>query len=119
MVALVTLDQVRMMLRIGEVDDSPIADHEDDAIIENLYIPAASLAITGYLKGQAETVIPGLADSPQTADGCPEDVQIATIILIGIIYREPDGDEAKLFGRGTLPDLVTSLLYRYRDPVLA
>lgn len=119
MVALVTLAQVRSMLRIGEIDDSPMPAFEDDAILENVYIPAASLAVTGYLKGQADTVIPGLADSPQTAEGCPEDVQIATIILIGMIYREPDGDEAKNFGHGKLPDMVTSLLYRYRDPALA
>lgn len=119
MVDLVTLEEVRRVLRIGEVYDSPIGPHEDDGILEDLYIPAASTAVVRYLKAQADTVIPGLADSPQTNDGCPEDVKIATIMLIGIIYREPDGDAAKMFAQGYLPAPVTAMLYPLRDPALA
>lgn len=119
MVDLVTLEEVRRMLRIGETNDSPIEPHDDDAILETVYIPAASMAVIRHLKGQAEEVISGLADSPQTADGCPDDVKIATIMLIGVIYREPDGDEAKQFAQGMLPAPVTALLYPLRDPALA
>jgi hypothetical protein len=119
MVSLVSLEHVRTMLRIGDVFDSPIDPHEDDSVLENVYIPAASMAVIRYLKGQASMVIPGLAESPQTDDGCPEDVQLAVIMLVGIIYREPDGDEAKNFAQGYLPAPVTALLYPLRDPTLA
>lgn len=119
MTSLVTLEEVRVALRIGNVFDSPMEDHEDDSILEDIYIPAASTAIIRYLKDQAETVITGLADSPATSVGCPEDVKLAVIMLVGMIYREPDGDEAKLFSRGELPFPVTAMLYGYRDPALA
>lgn len=119
MVDLVTLAQVRMMLRIGDTSNSPMDAHPDDAILENVYIPTASQAVIAYLKGQASTVITGLANSPQTADGCPERVEAAVIMLIGIIYREPDGDEANMFEQGFLPKPVTAMLYDLRDPALA
>lgn len=119
MVSLCTLAEVRIALRIGDVDDSPIAAHEDDGILEDVYIPAASQAVIRYLDARASSVITGLADSPQTAEGCPADVKVATIMLVGILYREPDGDTEGMFERGYLPKPVTAMLYPLRDPSLA
>lgn len=122
MVDLVSLAEVRNKLRIGEPIDegeSPIPPHEDDGILQSLYIPAASKAVIRYLKAQAEVVIPGLADSPQSADGCPEDVKFAVIALVGILYDGGADDDARKFEQGYLPPLVTSMLYPLRDPALA
>ena len=119
MVDLVSLAQVRMALRIGEIDDSPMQAHEDDALLEQVYIPAASKAVIRYLKAQAEVVIPGLADSPQTNDGCPEDVTVAVIALVSVFYDGVSDEETRRFEQGYLPPVVTSLLYQLRDPALA
>lgn len=119
MVDLVTLDQVRRALRIGETGDSPIEEHEDDGRIEDMLIPGASAAVIAYLKGQAEEVIPGLADSPQSADGCPEAVQIAVIDVIRVLYDETSEEQLRRIEQGFLPPVATMLLHPLRDPALA
>lgn len=119
MVDLVTLAQVRMALRIGEVDDSPMAAHDDDAVLEQLYIPAASKAVIRHLKGQAEVVIPGLAESPPTSDGCPEDVRIAVIDVVRVFYDGSSEETLRRLEQGYLPPVATALLHPLRDPALA
>lgn len=113
MFMLVSLSRVKQALRIDTTDD--------DAILP-MWISAASLAIVGYLKGEAGDFL-GI-DSP--TDSPPNDIETidervvaAVIILTGILYKEPDGDEAKAFGHGTLPWVVTALLYPLRLPTLA
>jgi hypothetical protein len=117
--ALVSLTRVKQALRVGILDDdgSPQVD-DDDAILE-AYIDAASEAVVNYLGGRADIVIPGLAESPQTEDGCPRVVEQAVILLVGFWYREPDGDAEQVFDRGYLPKPVTALLYPLRDPAIA
>lgn len=119
MVALVTLARVKMALRIGDTGESPIPEHDDDALLEDVYIPAASNAVIRYLKDQAEVVIPGLADSPQTADGCPEDVEIAVIDVVRLFYDGASEDMQRRIEQGYLPPVATALLHRLRDPALA
>ncbi|MFN6950973.1 MAG: head-tail connector protein [Albidovulum sp.] len=118
-VALVTLARVKQALRVGVLDEdgSPQAD-DDDAILE-AYIDAASEAVVNYLGGRADVVIPGLADSPPTNEGCPKVVEQSVCLLVGYWYREPDGDAEQVFDRGYLPKPVTALLYPLRDPALA
>ncbi len=116
---LVSLEQTRAALRIDE--------GESDALLE-LYISAASTAVRRYLKGQASEVL-NLGDSPPNSppdplpddlDSVEPDVAMAVIALTGILYRQPDGDEAKNFSdTGQLPYIVTALLYPLRDPALA
>lgn len=111
MVALVTLGRLKEALRI---------DSDDEDGILGLYIDAASLSVISYLKGQADVVL-GLdsgGDIPSGAE-VPEPIQLATIVLVGHIYRNPDGDPDKDFEHGYLPRPVTALLYPYRDPALA
>ena len=101
---------------------------DDDAQLE-LLAGAASRAVVRYLKGQASSAIT-VVDSPawdSPPDSPPDDlnnideaVQFAVIALTGILYREPDGDQAKNFAElGQLPYVVTALLYPLRDPALA
>ena len=110
---LVPVARVKQALHIDEADD--------DWVIE-AYTAAASMAIVGYLKGEAGDFL-GI-DSPPNSP--PDDlttvdprVVAAVIVLVGIIYREPDGDEAKNFSHGNLPWVVTALLYPLRVPTVA
>jgi hypothetical protein len=110
---LVSLQRVKDALRIDTTDD--------DSTLE-IYISAASLAVVEYLKGEAGDFL-GI-DSP--ADSPPNDlttvderVVMSVIILVGILFREPDGDEAKAFSHGNLPWMATALLYPLRIPTLA
>lgn len=116
---LVSLERTKAALRIDTTDD--------DAWLEFM-ISAASTTVRRYLKGQASEVL-NLSDSPPNSppDSPPNDLElvepdvaIAIIALVGILYRQPDGDDAKNFAElGQLPMLVTAMLYPLRDPALA
>lgn len=114
MFMLVTVPRTKAALNIDTTDD--------DTVKLPLLISAASLAVHAYLKGQAGDLLS--IDSPPNSppndlDGVDERVAISVIVLVGILYREPDGDEAKNFSHGNLPWIVTALLYPLRDPALA
>lgn len=111
MVKLVTIERTKEALAITTADD----DH-----LLNGYIEAASAAIIAYLKRQAAAVI-GLNESGELPAGteAPQIIQVATIMLVGHFYREPDGNEERDFEHGYLPRPVTALLYPLRDPALA
>lgn len=111
MVALVSLDLVKDALRIDTTDDDTLL---------SAYILAASAAVISYLDTRADAVLDldSGGDLPSGAE-VPEQVQVATILLVGHFYREPDGDTEKAFERGYLPKPVTALLYPLRDPALA
>lgn len=111
---LVSLERTKEFLRVG--------DDDDDMMLTAL-IGGASRAVLRYLKGQAATVL-GVTSPPDSPpaepdDDVPEDVQIATILLVGQLYRNPDNDQEAAFERGYLPKNVTAILYPLRDPALA
>lgn len=108
MVQLITLADAKTGLRIEGTDS--------DAMLEAL-IPAASEAIVNYLKDQAAEIIDldAAVDSPADA-GVPDIVKRATILLVGIWFRNPDGDPDLEFDPGNLPKPVTAILYPLRDP---
>jgi hypothetical protein len=113
MFMLVTVDQVRTALKLDS--------GESDTIIA-LYISAASRAIVRYLKGQAGSLL--TIDSPPNSppddlSAVPEDIQMATILLTGHFYNNPDGDPDHDWEQGYLPRPVTALLYPLRDPAVA
>jgi hypothetical protein len=111
---LVTLDEVRAGLRIEDTGgDSP----DEEPVWLELLITAASRAILAYLKSGTETFVD--TGGLPIPDEVPAQVKAATIMLVGYIYREPDGDEAKAFAHGTLPFPVTAMIYQMRDPALA
>lgn len=116
---LVSLERTKAALRI---------DHTDDDDLLEFMIAACSTAVRRYLKRQAQEVL-NLGDSPPNSppDALPDDldlvepdVAMAVIAFVGIIYRQPDGDDARNFAElGQLPYIVTALLYMRRDPALA
>lgn len=110
MVALVTLQQVKEALRIDTSDD--------DAWL-TLLIGSASNRIIQFLKGRADEVLNLDSGGEPTSAGIPDEVTVATIMLVGYYYRNPDQDPDGDFERGYLPKPVSSLLYMLRDPTLA
>lgn len=109
---LVSLSVVKSALKIESEDW--------DGLIANMYIPAASKAVIRYLKDKADAIL-DLDSGGNMPSGfmVPEDVQMATIALIGYWFRSPDSDPDKEFERGFLPRPVTALLYPLRNPALA
>lgn len=111
---LVSLEQTKQMLRV---------DTDDDDLLLTLLISSASRSVVRYLKGQAGALlsIDSPPDSPPNdiATDVPEDVAVATIILVGHLYRNPDNDTEAAFEQGYLPKPVTAILYPLRDPALA
>lgn len=111
MLALVTLEVVKAALLVDTDDD-------DDTL--ELLIYAASRSVVKYLKARAEVLL-DLDSSGEISSGfeVPPEIVVATIFLVGTLYREPDGDAEKAFEQGYLPTPVTALLYPLRDPALA
>src|SRR5207245_838994 len=108
---LVTLEQASAQLRRDTTDD--------DADL-TLKIKAASRAVVTYLKTPsfADSAGDVIEDSSGIAIDVPEDVQIATLLLVGYFYKQRDEDAGKEFEAGALPRPVTALLYPYRTPTI-
>ena len=110
---LVPLATVKQALRV---------DTTDDDVILTLMTSAASRRIVRYLKGEAGDLlgIDSPPDSPPNdLTAVQEDIALAVIMLVGYLYKEPDGDEANAFNQGFLPSKVIGLIYDLRVPTLA
>ncbi len=107
---LVSLQQVKAGLRV---------DHDDDDGHLELLIEAASNRVVKHLKGRAAEVLDLDSSGEPTSGGIPAEVMVATIMLVGYLYRNPDQDPDRDFDIGMLPKPVKSLLYALRDPTLA
>jgi uncharacterized phage protein (predicted DNA packaging) len=101
---LVSIDEVKQMLRI---------DHADDDATLEMYIAAASLSIVAYLK---DPTLLSVDSPPEELDAR---VKSAVIMLVGYWYKSPDGNPDGAFERGYLPMPITAMLYPMRDPTLA
>lgn len=113
MVMLVSLVQAREHLRIDTLD-------EDNDLI--LKIHAASAAVLNYIRNGADIFTDStgepIVDSNGAPLGIPYEVQAATLLLLGYLYRQRDSDEDKEWEMGYLPKPVTALLYVHRVPSL-
>lgn len=119
MVALVTLEQVKAGLRIAEWDaDGNMIEHDDDSHL-TLLIGAASNRIIKFLKNRADEVLNLDSSGELTSAGIPDEVTVATIMLVGYLYRNPDQDPDGDFDLGQLPKPIKSMIYTLRDPALA
>jgi hypothetical protein len=131
MVELVTLAQAQSHLRV---------DSNDDAVEIIGMIKAASKAVLNYLKGAFvyEPLLDSYGDAILDSSGDPiaaldssgdpivqDEIQMATLILIAVFYRNREGYDTgnsrvgkELFQPGYLPEAVKSLLYPLRTPAL-
>lgn len=124
MVELVSLDRVKTALRIGDTVETSggfeVLPHDDDDILQEVYIPAASELVIKHLKAQAEVVL-DLDSGGELPSGAevPEFVQIAVILLIRDWYDAGLDQIADYYEGGHLPAPVRAILGLFRDPTLA
>src|SRR5688500_12893973 len=112
MIELVTIEQAKLMIR-------EVRNHEDDLIVT--LIRAASRMVLSYLKLEEDAYLnsDGTMDQDSATLGyneVPEEVQAATLYLIGVLFRDRDGAESEKWTPGFLPAPVVSMLYPLRLP---
>ena len=119
MTMLVTLEDAKARLRI--VHDAEDLDLE-------LMIQQASAVVMKYLELPIDYYTATIASSDSdseavSSDGTttrtiPAQVELATLLLVGILARDRDGVEMKDWDHGYLPKPVMNVLYPLRDPVM-
>lgn len=111
---LVSLDEAKRHLRV---------DHDDENADLELKIAAASELIVDYLKDAANAFLDSQGepeiDSAGQPVGIPFKVKAATLLMVGYLYRDRDGDPDKAYEMGFLPRPVTAMLYSKRKPTMA
>ncbi len=112
MVMLCTLSEAKAQLQM---------DHSDQDAHITLLIHAASGAVLNYLKRDLTEL-----ESDDTleidSDGVivmEDEVKLATLYLIGVMFRDRDGVDTNAWEHGYLPKPVIALLYPLRDPAAA
>lgn len=115
MIELVTLQQTKARIRV-------VHDAEDADILG--MIQAASRMVLSYLKLDEAAYLnsDGTMDLNSDTlgyDEVPEEVQAATIYLVGVLYRDRDGAEAEKWPVNYLPLPVVAMLYPLRVPTVS
>lgn len=106
---LVTLAEAKGALKI---EGNP----EDDVRL-SLLIGAASASILRYLRSTGEEYRD--SNGNIVAGNVEDDIKQATIMLVGLMDRNPDGDDSKIFRSDYLPAPIEAILHSRRDPALA
>jgi len=112
-----------MLVSLQQASDHLRRDNDDDDNDLILKIQAASRVVLNYLKDGA-TFLDSFGDvevdSNDNPLDVPEEVQAATLLLIGDFYNDREGsNESAQWVTGNLPPMVVALLYPLRDPTLA
>lgn len=119
MIGLVSLAEAKLHLRI---DDDGSAGWPGDVDLE-LKIAGASVAILGYIAQSDPPFLDSSGspffDSAGDPIGIPDDIKIATLLLVGIYDNGRNGEWGDNWDARYLPPAVLSLLYPYRMPSLA
>lgn len=125
---------INMLVTLEEASDHLRRDTTDDDNDLTLKIQAASRAITNYLKSSSpyqpevdtagDPIIDSAGDIVYAVDSSGDkiplpEVRLAVLYLVGIYYRDRDGEEMDKWELGYLPKPVTALLYPLRDPAYA
>jgi gp6-like head-tail connector protein len=106
-------------------------DHDQDDVLIEAYIGAASEAVKNYLKSASpyeverdsndDSIVDSSGDPIYVVDSSGDKqvkyaVQAATLIMLGFLYKDRDENPDQAFQQGYLPKPVTALLYSLRDP---
>jgi len=117
-----------MLVTLAQASDHLRRDSTDDDADLTLKIHAASGSVLGYLKGANHLVqeVDGDGKPVFDEDGKPVytdqvlyEVQAATLLMVGYLYRARDNDKDHEYEQGFLPRPVTALLYGLRTPAIA
>lgn len=109
---LVSLEKAKRHLRMDH-------DADDEMILDITY--QASAVVLNYLKDTGNDQFMDSSGDMIAGVDVPWEVQAATLIMVGVLYRNPTGEGGTInpaFSHGMLPDPVTALLYPLRDPAL-
>lgn len=112
MPSLVTLLTAKAQCRI-------IHSSEDELI--QIYIEAATAMVLDYIGSEADQYLDSSGEVIQDSSGSPEvdaRLKIATLYIVGLLYKDRDGELMKDWQRGELPAPVVSYLYTLHRPVL-
>ncbi|MDY1146664.1 head-tail connector protein [Pseudomonas aeruginosa] len=108
-------------------------DHDEDDILIEAYVQAASGAVKNYLKSGSpyelgrdsndNPVLDSNGDPTYELDSNGDkivraEVQSAVLLMVGHLYKDRDENPDSAFEQGYLPKPVTALLYPLRDPAL-
>jgi hypothetical protein len=117
--ALITTDQALLQIRGGdEIDEDELQEVVDAACAMVLnYLKSASPYVA-ELDSAGDPVVDSNGDPVYTTTVRPE-VQHATKMLVGYLWRNRDENADDAFDRGYLPKPVTAILYPLRSPALA
>lgn len=108
-----------MLVSLAQASSHLRRDTSDDDSDLTLKIKAASAAVLNYIDDNfifLDSAGEPAVDSAGIAVEVPEDIQAATLLLIGYFYRDRDFDTGNQYSMGYLPAPVTALLYPYRTP---
>lgn len=113
-----------MLVSLNKGKEHLRMDHDAEDNLITTYIRAASAAVVNYLKSGADAFLDSAGevefDSSDEPIGVPFEVQAATLLMLGYLYKHRDNNDGwaidGAFGQGTLPMPVTALLYPLRDP---
>lgn len=123
-----------MLVTLEEAKEHLYVIHDDDDDLITNQIKASSGIVINFLKTKrglyepeydenGDLVLDSNDDTVPVVDSSGqklirEEVRAATLIMIGVLYRDRDGAEMQKWQTGFLPPTVTALLYPLRDPAL-
>ena len=106
-------------------------DHNLDDVLIEAYIGAASSAVKNYLKSVSpyeverdsndDPILDSSGDPTYVVDSSGDkvvkyEVQAATLLQLGFLYKDRDENADGAYDMGYLPKPVMALLYSLRDP---
>lgn len=109
---LVTIDQAARHLRLEDLHlvNEDIRQDLEDKVVQ------VSHMVLDYLK---EPDLGKWQDEDGQPDGVPPLVQAATLIWLGILWNNRNGESEETLELGFIPKTVSNILWRYRSPAYA
>ncbi len=107
-----------MLVSLAQAKEHLEVDHSDRDNDITLKIHAASAVVLNYIRNGADAFTDSagepILDSNGLPIGIPYEIQAATLLMLGYLYKNRDSDPDKAYGLGTLPNDVTALIYKHR-----
>lgn len=111
-----------MLVSLAQAKDHLEWDNSDRDDFLTLKIHSASALVLNYMKNGADAFTDSagepIEDSNGNPLGIPYEVQAATLLMVGHLVKNRDGDPDKAYSHGMLPNDVTALIYVHRIPSL-